>query len=62
MNGIKRTPAQIERRQEICKDLLIVCQQDEQLLEELIDEYVYTLSEQQVDEIEDIIVNQYGYN
>ena len=62
MNGIKFTPAQIQRRQDICKDLLSICQQDKELLEELIDEYVYTLSEQQVDEIEDIIVNQYGYD
>jgi len=60
MNGLKRTPDQLERRQQICIDLEEIVSErvmngDNDLLQVIIDEYVYKLTEQEVDELEDTI-------
>ena len=60
MNGLKRTPEQLERRQQICIDLEEIVSErlmngDADLLQIIIDEYVYKLTEQEVDELEDTI-------
>jgi len=60
MNGLKRTPDQLERRQQICIDLEEIVSErvmngDTDLLQIIIDEYVYKLTEQEVDELEDTI-------
>lgn len=60
MNGLKRTPDQLERRQQICIDLEEIVSErvmngDADLLQVIIDEYVYKLTEQEVDELEDTI-------
>ncbi len=60
MNGLKRTPEQLERRQQICIDLEEIVSErvmngDIDLLQIIIDEYVYKLTEQEVDELEDTI-------
>jgi len=60
MNGLKRTPEQLERRQQICIDLEEIVSErvmngDNDLLQVIIDEYVYKLTEQEVDELEDTI-------
>ncbi len=60
MNGLKRTPEQLERRQQICIDLEEIVSErvmngDTDLLQIIIDEYVYKLTEQEVDELEDTI-------
>ena len=59
----KLTP---ENAQELMKDLLeIVTQQSSQsysLLEVIIDQYLYSLSDTEVEELEDIIVNEFGYD
>ena len=70
MNGLKRTPAQLERRNKIISDLFVVIEEEfmeynnrtenDSLLGQILDEYVYKCSESEVDELEDIIVNHYG--
>jgi len=57
MNGLKRTPDQLERRQQICIDLEEIVSErvmngDTDLLQIIIDEYVYKLTEREVDELE----------
>ena len=57
MNGLKRTPDQLERRQQICIDLEEIVSErvmngDADLLQVIIDEYVYKLTEREVDELE----------
>ena len=67
MNGLKRTPAQIEQRQRLC-DELYWCVKNEiemgarrgGLLDDIIDQFVYQLNEKEVEEYEDIAVNQFG--
>ena len=65
MNGLHRTPDQIKHRQELCKVLSDIIHNDrngEELLEVILDEYVYKCNEDELEELEDIIVNQYGYD
>ena len=62
MNGLKRTPEQLERRQQICIDLEEIVSErlmngDADLLQIIIDEYVYKLTEQEVDGLEDTIID-----
>ena len=67
MNGLKRTPDQIEQRQKLC-DELYWCIKNEidmgakrgGLLDEVLDSFVYELSDKEVDEYEDLVVNQFG--
>ena len=51
MNGLKRTPAQLKERQQLCTDLYDLILQDKDIAEELIDEYVYLLSDSRVGEL-----------
>ncbi len=70
MNGLKRTPAQLERRNKIISELFVVIEEElmeynnrtenDSLLGYILDEYVHKCSESEVDELEDIIVNHYG--
>ncbi len=65
MNGLKRTPDQIKHRQDLCRILSDIIHHDhngEELLETIIDEYIYKCNEDELEELEDIIVNQYGYD
>ena len=61
MKGNKLTP---EKAQELTRDLLeIVTQKSSQsysLLEVIIDQYLYSLNDKEVEELEDIIVNEFG--
>ena len=63
MKQNKLTP---EKAQELTRDLLeIVTQKSSQsysLLEVIIDQYLYSLNDKEVDELEDIIVNEFGYD
>ncbi len=63
MKNNKLTP---EDAQQLQKDLLeIVTQKSSQsysLLEVIIDQYLYSLSDTEVEELEDIIVNEFGYD
>tara|TARA_B100001250_G_scaffold2009_1_gene1769 strand:- start:420 stop:608 length:189 start_codon:yes stop_codon:yes gene_type:complete len=60
MNGIKSTPAQLQQRRELCDDLYHLILQDKEIAEELIDEYVYTLDDKRVDELEVLVTNILG--
>ena len=51
MNGLKRTPEQLKQRRLLCDDLYWLIQQDKDIAEELIDEYVYLLDDTRVDEL-----------
>tara|TARA_B100000131_G_scaffold226539_1_gene218128 strand:- start:185 stop:370 length:186 start_codon:yes stop_codon:yes gene_type:complete len=55
----------IKQRQELCTDVLHAVLEssdngDLSLLEVIIDEYVYKLSDREIDELEDLLVNQFG--
>ena len=58
MNGLKRTPDQLKQRRELCDDLYYLIQQDKDIAEELIDEYVYLIDDKRVDELTDLCVNE----
>ena len=67
MNGLHRTPHQIKHRQNVCTELMSAILEssdngDLSLLETVIDEYIYKCNEDELEELEDIIVNQYGYD
>ncbi len=63
MKNNKLTPP---KAQELTADLVEICNTQEsksvQLLEYIIDEYLYLISDNKVKEIEDIIVNEFGYD
>ncbi len=61
MNGLKRTPAQIKHRQELCGDLEHLVKQHKDLLEVIIDEYVYRLNEDELEELQKDLREDYGY-
>ena len=54
------------KAQELTADLVQICntegRDNRQLLEYIIDEYLYLISDNKVKELEDIIVNQFGYD
>ena len=51
MNGLKRTPDQLNQRRLLCDDLYYLIKQDKDIAEELIDEYVYLLDDTRVKEL-----------
>ena len=63
MKGNKLTP---EKAQQLQTDLLEIVttksSQSYSLLEVIIDQYLYSLNDKEVDELEDIIVNEFGYD
>ena len=50
MNGLKRTPAQLQQRRQLCEDLEYCIREDKDLLATVIDEFVYNLSDKEVEE------------
>ncbi len=63
MNGLKRTPAQIKERQQLCRVLSEIIHYDpngESLLETVLDEYIYKCNEDECEELRNIINNEYG--
>ena len=67
MNGLKRTPAQIEQRQRLCDELYWSIKNELDmsarrcgLLDEILDRFVYELDNKEVEEYEDLVVNQFG--
>ena len=48
----------LNNRRELCESLYWLIQQDKDIAEELIDEYVYLLDDNRVDEFTDLCVNQ----
>ena len=63
MKNNKLTP---QKYQELTADLVDICntegRDNRQLLEYIIDEYLYLISDNKVKELEDIIVNEFGYD
>ena len=59
MNSItNRTMIDLNKRRELCEGLYQLILQDKDIAEELIDEYVYLLDDNRVDELTDLCVNQ----
>ena len=63
MKNNKLTP---QKYQELTADLVDICntegRDNRQLLEYIIDEYLYLIDDNKVGELEDIIVNEFGYD
>ena len=63
MKNNKLTP---QKYQELTADLVDICntegRDNRQLLEYIIDEYLYLIDDKKAAELEDIIVNQFGYD
>ena len=58
MNGLKRTPAQIQERAQLAKDLEYLVKEDKDIREELMDEYVYMLNDKRVEELQGYVLNE----
>ncbi len=63
MKNNKLTP---EKAQELMRDLLEIVttksSQSYSLLEVIIDQYLWSLDDEEIEELEDIIVNEFGYD
>ena len=63
---MKNNKLTLTKAQELGADLVDICNTEErdnkQLLEYIIDEYLYLISDNKVKELEDIIVNEFGYD
>ena len=63
---MKNNKLTTQKYQELAADLVDICNTEErdnrQLLEYIIDEYLYLISDNKVKELEDIIVNEFGYD
>ena len=59
----KLTP---EKAQQLTRDLVDIIDSNDvkskQLLEVIVDQYLYSLNDKEVEELEDIIVNEFGYD
>ena len=59
MNKVITNPMiDLNKRRELCESLYDLIRQDREIAEELIDEYVYLLDDNRVDELTDLCVNQ----
>ena len=56
----------IEKYQQLTRDLVDICnnnsKESRDLLEYIIDDYLYRLSDDEASKLEDIIVNEFGYD
>ena len=63
---MKNNKLSTEKYQQLTVDLVDICntegRDNRQLLEYIIDEYLYLISDNKVAELEDIIVNEFGYD
>ena len=63
---MKNNKLTTQKYQELAADLVDICntegRDNRQLLEYIIDEYLYLISDNKVKELEDIIVNEFGYD
>ena len=55
---IPTTDQQLKQRQQLCKDLEYLCSEDSTILEELIDEYVYLLSDHRREELQEFVTKE----
>ena len=63
---MKNNKFMLQKYQDLAADLVEICntneKQNRQLLEYIIDEYLYLISDNKMKELEDIIVNEFGYD
>ena len=63
---MKNNKLSTEKYQQLTVDLVQICNTNEQknreLLEYIIDEYLYLIDDKKAEELEDIIVNEFGYD
>ena len=63
---MKNNKLTTEKYQELAADLVDICntegRDNRQLLEYIIDEYLYLIDDKKAAELEDIIVNEFGYD
>ena len=63
---MKNNKLSAKKYQELTADLVDICntegRENRQLLEYIIDEYLYLISDKKAAELEDIIVNEFGYD
>ena len=63
---MKNNKLTITKAQELGADLVDICntegRDNRQLLEYIIDEYLYLIDDKKAAELEDIIVNEFGYD
>ena len=56
----------VEKAQQLTRDLVDICnnegRENRELLEYIIDDYLYSINDKQVSKLEDIIVNEFGYD
>jgi hypothetical protein len=52
------TKEELNQRQLLCKDLEVLCIQDSTILEEVIDEYVYLLSDHRREELQEFVTKE----
>ena len=55
-----RTMIDLNKRRELCESLYDLIRQDKEIAEELIDEYVYLLDDNRVDELADLCNDELG--
>ena len=63
---MKNNKLTLTKAQELAADLVDICntegRNNRQLLEYIIDEYLYLIDDKKAEELEDIIVNEFGYD
>ena len=63
---MKNNKLSTEKYQQLTVDLVDICntegRDNKQLLEYIIDEYLYLIDDNKAAELEDIIVNEFGYD
>ena len=63
---MKNNKLSTEKYQQLTEDLVDICntegRENRQLLEYIIDEYLYLIDDNKAAELEDIIVNEFGYD
>ena len=52
---MNRTPEQLKQRRQLCDDLYVLIQQDKDIAEEILDEYVYLLNDKRFEEMQEYI-------
>ena len=60
MNGLKRTPEQLQQRRHLTSDLCEAVLEDKTLLEYIMDEYVYLINDTKMEELQKIVDENFG--
>jgi hypothetical protein len=52
------TEEELKERRQLCQDLEVLCTQDSTILEEVVDEYVYLLSDHRREELQEFVTKE----